>query len=46
MKFLKDYSRNLKSKCCNHVLIVLEDKNGWILQKCIKCFRISGGQVF
>ena len=41
MKFLKDYSKNLKSKYCNHVLIVLEEKNGWILQKCIKCFKIS-----
>ena len=42
MKFLKDYSKNLKSKYCNHVLIVLEEKNGWILQKCTKCFKISG----
>ncbi len=42
MKFLKDYSKNLKSKCCNHDLIILEEKNGWVLQKCIKCFKISG----
>jgi len=46
MKFLKKYQNNLKSICCNHILIVLEEKNGWILQKCIKCFRISESQGF
>ena len=44
MKFLKDYQKSFKSKCCNHILIVLEEKNGWILQKCIKCFKISESQ--
>jgi len=46
MKFLKDYSKNLKSKCCNHILIILEENNGWIIQKCIKCFRISESQGY
>jgi len=41
MKFLKDYQHNLKLKCCNHILIILEEKNGCILQKCIKCFKLS-----
>lgn len=46
MRFLKNYQNNLKSRCCNHILIILEGKNGWILQKCIKCFRISESQEY
>jgi len=41
MKFLKNYQNNLKSKCCNHLLIVLEEKHGRLLQKCTRCFRLS-----
>ncbi|MBT4327458.1 MAG: hypothetical protein HOD60_11245 [Candidatus Nitrosopelagicus sp.] len=41
MKFLKDYQNNLKSKCCDHLLIVLEEKHGRFLQKCTRCFRLS-----
>jgi len=46
MKFLKDYQNNLRSRCCNHILILLEEKNGWILQKCIKCFKNSESQGY
>ncbi len=45
MRFLKNYQNNLRSRCCNHILIVLEEKNGLILQKCIKCFRIFEDRV-
>jgi len=45
MKFYHNYQNDWKGKLCEHVYIVLEEKNG-ILKKCIRCYRISESQAF
>ena len=40
MKFLKNYQNALKGKHCDHVFSILDEKQGFVIRKCIRCFRI------
>jgi len=41
MKFLKNYQNTLKGRPCEHLFSVLEERRDFIIQKCIKCFKIE-----
>jgi len=45
MKFLPNYQNHGKYRPCDHVLSVLDEKNGFVIQKCIRCFRIFEDRV-
>ena len=40
MKFLHNYQNDWKGKPCEHVFSVIEEKRGFTIQKCIRCYRI------
>jgi len=40
MRFRHNFQKDWKGKFCYHVFVILEEKNGYAIKKCIKCFRI------
>jgi len=42
---LKNYQNIVKTRNCDHIFSILEEKHGFVIQKCIKCFRIFEDRV-
>jgi len=45
MKYLPDLQNHIKHRPCDHIFSVLEEKHGFVIQKCIKCFQIFEDRV-
>jgi len=40
MKYLPNPQFRVKFRPCDHVFAFLEEKHDYVIQKCIRCFRI------
>ncbi len=41
MKFLKNYQNDWKGEYCDHIFSVLEEKRDFVIQQCIRCFKLE-----
>ncbi len=41
MRYYHNFQNDWKGKSCDHVFSILDEKYDYVIQKCIKCFKIE-----